>query len=215
MSEALAKALLQGVGVAHSCENPRLIETHISWLILLGDYAYKLKKPVNLGFLDFSSLAKRRHFCAEEIRLNRRTAPGIYIDALPVSGTDTAPRLGDASAPIDYVVRMHRFEEDALMSDIAARSELTADMIQALAHAIASFHGSAARADRNAPHATPQLVKAPADDNVRTLRQLVATPDARHQIESLTAWAEAQFDTHRRILQQRHDSGYIRECHGD
>ena len=126
----------------HACDNPQLIETHISWLVLLGDYAYKLKKPVNLGFIDCSTLALRKHYCEEEVRLNRRTAPDIYLDLQPISGTETAPRLGDDSQPFEYAVRMLRFDNDQLLDRLARSNRVDESVVLALAATIASFHAS-------------------------------------------------------------------------
>ena len=99
-------------------EPVRLIETHISWVLLAGTHAYKLKKPVRLGFLDFSSAEARQHACEEELRLNRRLAPALYIDVVPVRGTPQAPRLGPGPGPvIDHAVRMRRFPDGALFSE--------------------------------------------------------------------------------------------------
>src|SRR5581483_4235040 len=98
------------------CRRTRLIETHISFVILTGVFAYKIKKAVDLGFLDFSTLAARRFFCQEEIRLNRRLAPSIYLDVIPVTGTVDAPRLGGDRPVLDYVVRMREFPQHAVLS---------------------------------------------------------------------------------------------------
>ena len=116
------------------------IDTHISTVWLAGDYAYKLKKPVKLPFLDFSTLALRRHFLAEELRLNRRTAPELYLDLLPVTGSASVPVLGGAGEPIEWVLRMRRFPAGALLSELAASGQLQASQIDALAAHVADFH---------------------------------------------------------------------------
>lgn len=101
------------------------IETHISWLLLSGEHAYKLKKPLTLDFLDFGTLAQRRTACAEELRINRRTAPDIYLGVLPITGTPAAPRLGgDAAQAIDWAVHMRRFPAGALLALRACLSTL-------------------------------------------------------------------------------------------
>ena len=91
-----------------------LVETHISWVLLTQTLAFKLKKPVRLPFLDFGSVEARKHFCEEELRLNRRFAPSLYIDVAPVCGTREAPRIGGDGTPIDHVVRMRRFPASSL-----------------------------------------------------------------------------------------------------
>src|SRR4029453_11302550 len=90
----------------HPVQRTEILETHISWVILTGNHAYKIKKPVNLGFLDFTSLAARRHFCEEELRLNRRFAPDIYLDLVAITGSAGAPHVGGAGPAIEYAVKM-------------------------------------------------------------------------------------------------------------
>ena len=89
--DRLIAALRAPACYPHAVDNVELLQTHISCVLLAGDYAYKIKKPVNLGFLDFSTLGARRHYCEEELRLNRRTAPGLYLDVVPISGSESAP----------------------------------------------------------------------------------------------------------------------------
>jgi aminoglycoside phosphotransferase family enzyme len=98
LSRVLADSLLAGKGISHGCDNPLLIETHISWVVLVGDFVYKIKKPVNLGFVDATTLASRKHFCEEELRLNRRTAPDIYLE--------TVAFCGDARDPVYIRINM-------------------------------------------------------------------------------------------------------------
>ena len=115
MSRALADSLLAGKGISHGCENPILIETHISWVLLLGDFAYKIKKPVNLGFVDATKLASRKHFCEEELRLNRRTGPDIYLEIVAFCGDEQNPVLHshehEPDSVFEYAVKMKRFSQ--------------------------------------------------------------------------------------------------------
>ena len=112
--------LLAPAAYPHPVTSVTLIETHISWVFLTGDYVYKVKKPVNFGFLDFSSLERRRHFCEEEVRLNRRFAPTLYLNAVPIVGPPTAARIlragevggdGGDGEPIEWAVRLRQFDE--------------------------------------------------------------------------------------------------------
>jgi hypothetical protein len=116
-SNPLIGALLEAQAYPHPVQTPRLVETHISWVILTGTYAYKIKKPVNLGFLDFSTLAKRHHFCEEELRVNRFFAPQLYIDVVAICATDSGPRVAAAGQVLEYAVRMLQFPDDALLAD--------------------------------------------------------------------------------------------------
>ncbi|MBN8556844.1 MAG: hypothetical protein J0L74_04110, partial [Burkholderiales bacterium] len=116
------------------------IETHISWLLLAGERAYKFKKPLVLDFLDFGTLARRRAACEEELRINRRGAPELYLRVLPVTGTPAAPRLGGQAGPaIEWAVEMRRFAADALLATRAAQGRLGPEHIDALARELADF----------------------------------------------------------------------------
>lgn len=105
----LIASLDNPLAFGHPIKYLRLIETHISWIILTGDYAYKIKKPVDFGFLDFSTLEKRHFYCAEELRLNRRFAPEIYLELVEIRGSETSPRLHGSGEVIEYAIKMLEF----------------------------------------------------------------------------------------------------------
>lgn len=191
------------------------IDTHISTVWLAGDYAYKLKKPVKLPFLDFSTLALRRHFLAEELRLNRRTAPELYLDLLPVTGSASVPVLGGAGEPIEWVLRMRRFPAGALLSELAASGQLQSSQIDALAAHVADFH-------RRLPALAP--AEAPAKDVVawtcESLDEAESNPGRppavdRARVQALRERLLALLETQAGWRARRLQGGFLRECHGD
>jgi aminoglycoside phosphotransferase family enzyme len=107
--DRLIQALTDPSVYAHPTTAITVLQTHISWVVLTGPYAYKIKKPVNVGFLDSSTLAKRHFFCQEELRLNRRLAPHLYLDVVAIAGTSERPRVHGQGPPIEYAVRMVQF----------------------------------------------------------------------------------------------------------
>jgi len=128
--------------------SPKQVEvrqTHISIVFLAGPFAYKIKKPVDMGFLDFSTLAKRRHFCAEEVRLNRRLAPSVYLGVVPVTQTGAGVRMEDTGEPIEWAVKMQRLPESATLLEFLRRGEVDAERAESLGRRVASFHQSAER----------------------------------------------------------------------
>lgn len=185
-----------------------LHETHISWVLLAGDLAYKLKKPVRLPFLDFSTPTLRQHFCEEEVRLNRRLAPSLYLGVVPICGTPEAPCVGGAGPVIDHAVCMRRFAPGALLSERLAAGQLLPHDIDQLALRLADFHRDApvAPADRGDPGAQPAL---------DVLAQLEAGGAQPAQLASLRAWVEAQAQGLRGAWLARRRAGAVRECHGD
>ncbi len=134
----------------------RLIETHISWVLLAGDTAWKIKKPVTLPFVDYGSLAARRRCCEEELRLNRRLAPGLYLDVVPITGSAAQPRLGGDGPALDYALRMRRFADGALFSELLPAGALQAGEVDELARLLADFHSQAAAAAPQDGFGTPQ-----------------------------------------------------------
>ncbi len=132
MSQALITALQNPALYPHPVEQFQVIETHISWVVLTGPFAYKLKKPVNFGFLDFTELSAREHFCKEELRLNQRLTQGLYLEVLPISGSVDAPQFGSDGPVIEYALKMRQFPQSQLLSEVQARGELSEAYIDAL-----------------------------------------------------------------------------------
>jgi aminoglycoside phosphotransferase family enzyme/predicted kinase len=186
----------------------QLVETHISWVLLADALAYKVKKPVHLAFADFSTLARRKHFCEEELRLNRRLAPSLYLRVVPICGSAQAPRIDGTGEPIEYAVCMRRFAPDALLSERLAAGSLQAEHLEGFARRLAGFHQEApivpGRDDIG-------RVTAPVFDVLRQLRPHV---DAA-RIRALESWIGAQAEALCDVWSARQDSGRVRECHGD
>ncbi|KPK05269.1 MAG: hypothetical protein AMJ64_11955 [Betaproteobacteria bacterium SG8_39] len=193
----------------------RLIETHISSVLLAGDAAYKLKKPVDLGFLDFTSLAARKRYCELELALNRRTAPQLYLEVVPITGAPTAPRLGGAGAVLDYAVKMRRFDTEDSFDRLLARGALDASLVDALADRIATFHAEIDSAPPDSPFGTPDAILADARDNFAHIARLEAPGSSRDALERLGRWTDAEGEALRETFAQRRRDGFVRECHGD
>lgn len=189
----------------------RRIDTHISTVILAGEVAYKLKKPLDLGFLDFKSLESRHRACTEELRLNRRFAPGIYQAVCAVTGSIEHPEIDGTGEPIDWVVRMRRFDPDAILS--SQMHKLDGELIDSLAIRVARFHAQAAVCGPQEPYGSPELVYAPMTGNLQEVARRV--PRFESDVESLAAWTARQREHLDSRLRQRKSQGFIRECHGD
>ncbi len=203
-------------GVLADVDAPvELIETHISWVLLAGDHAYKIKKPVNLGFLDFSTLEKRKAACFEELRLNRRLAPQLYEAVVTISGDAAAPRLDGAGPALDYAVRMRRFPQSQLLDRLQRQGRLSAALIDTATVEVAHFHRALGPAPEHSLYGDPQRIWAPAEQN---FRQIDATPLAASQHERLArlrAWSVREHTTKHEHFLRRRAQGHIRECHGD
>ncbi len=191
------------------------IETHISFVLVAGEFAYKFKKAVSLGFLDFTTLAQRQHDCLDELRLNRRLAAPLYLDVLPVTGTPDAPQIGGAGEPIDWLLRMRAFDQAGLWDRMTARSALHGAHVDALAAQLHAFHRDAAVADAHSHHGQPEQIRAPMRDNLRTLGEVLKAPADRARLHALQAWEARTFAALEAVFEQHRRAGRIRECHGD
>jgi len=211
----LVEALHDPACYPHPVHPIRIIETHISFVVLTGTFAYKIKKAVNLGFLDFTTLEKRRFFCEEELRLNSRLAPEIYLDVVPICGTPEAPRVGGGGNVIEYAVRMREFPQEALADRVLARGELTSRQVDALSAGIARFHSDAPRSSEIDGFSTPEAVRAPALQNFAQIRMLLGQAESMPVLEEVKGWTRREHARLRDILAGRKREGLVRECHGD
>lgn len=211
----LVAALMDPRRYPHPAESVELIETHISWVLLGGEFAYKIKKPVALAFLDFSTLDARRHFCLEELRLNRATAPQLYLEVVPITGSDTAPVLGGATPPIEYALKMRRFSQEALLERLAQRGVLDVELVDRLAATVAAFHASAAIAGADCSHGSPQNITRPARENFDQIAGLAPPATESANLDRLRAWTQTASATLESTFDARKTGGRVRECHGD
>ncbi len=199
----------------HPVSGFELIETHISWVLLTGHFAYKIKKPVDLGFVDFSTLRKRHHYCLEELRLNRRLAPMLYLGVVPLCGSPRQPTIGGPGRPFEYAVKMRQFAEQNRLDRLLRRGELQPSHIDRLAVTVARFHSEAAPADQHGGHGRPQEIHEHVMDNFNTLLQLDVITREKHAVEQIQEWSSSHFRNILPLLQERRREGHIRECHGD
>jgi len=202
-------------GGSSSVERVELLETHSACVLLAGDFAYKIKKPVDLGFLDFSTLAARRLCCEEEIRLNRRTAPALYLDVIPITGSAADPVLGGAGEPIEYAVRMRRFPQEALLDSMARNGTLPPACIDALGLTLARFHGSLPPAGADCPYASSAQVLEAALQNFEQIRSLGGAGEHGAALGGLRDWTAGEHAKLAEVFDARKRDGFVRECHGD
>ncbi|MFV8834366.1 bifunctional aminoglycoside phosphotransferase/ATP-binding protein [Aquisalimonas sp.] len=196
----------------HPVSQVTTVRTHISTLLLTERYAYKLKQPLDLGFLDFTTLAQRRHACDEELRLNRRLAPELYLQRIAITGTPDDPVINGDGPLLDWAVQMRRFDDRRLLDNLLAQGELRSGMLDDIAAQLAAFHEQAAVAGHDSPLGTPDAVAEPARDNLASLTEQLGN-DGR--VTHLRDWTEQQITALTPLMADRHAGGHVRECHGD
>jgi len=207
----LIELLLQPEAYPHAVNKVELIETHISWVLLAGDYVYKIKKPLDLGFLDFHTLERRRFFCDEEIRLNKPWAPDIYIDVVPVTVSGGEARISGTGAPVEYAVRMRSFDQAMRLDKQLESGDLTVADMRELAAALARRHSAAAVVALSKRKHTVRRAIELIEENFKPLEGSVEEA----LLEEIRSWTTQQLRQLDVYIWQRFDDGFFRECHGD
>lgn len=214
--DILVKSLLQADAYPHAVRLPvRLVETHISRIFLTGEFAYKVKKPLRLAFLDYSSLERRRSCCNEELRLNRRYAPDIYVAVSPVAGPAATARVDGTGTAVEYAVKMRQFDRDEELDALVDAGRVDTQALAAFGTRIAAFHSLAAPVDPAAAFGRPEPVQSVALENFRELRRLPEAATHAGTLQRAEQWVVAEHGRTRELLQSRRDAGCVRECHGD
>jgi len=212
--DALIESLRDPLAYVHSVTGPVVLhETHISWVLLAGNFAYKIKKPIVTDFLDYGTLPKRHHACCEELRLGNRYATGLYLDVVPVTFEDGQIRMDGDAQPIEFAVRMRRFPENALLSRQLRENLVTREHMIQLASSIAGFHAVAWRLDRPAG----EIVSRVFDQAKENFNFLLGEPllQLDPMLLRLESWTTAFFKSYQSQFRSRMFDGFIRECHGD
>ncbi|MHA3026483.1 bifunctional aminoglycoside phosphotransferase/ATP-binding protein [Chromohalobacter sp.] len=216
VSQALIEALRQGRGFDHPVSRIEVYETHVSWVILTGDYAYKIKKPLDFGsFLDFSTLEKRRRLCEQEVRLNRRLAPALYLDTVAITGTPEAPSLGGSGTPFEYAVKMRQFSNRHLFSTLQASGELSEELLDDLVAQLVAFHEEAPRVSGDSQLGSPDTVRRTLDREFRLIEARLEEQEERERLSRLETWSLDSFARLEHEFERRWREGYVRETHGD
>ncbi len=214
LSATLPDALLDAHAYAHDVDTVRVVETHMSWVFLTGDYAYKVKKPVRFDFVDFSALADRRRFCEAELVLNRRFAPDLYLSVEPISLHNDRLVLGGTSETggtgetVDWAVRMRQFDTDMAADRLIAEGRLTLAELQDFAARLAQQHGQLPRIDQGAKPAVAMLA------NFATLAQTQGARRFTTALAELEAWTQGALRRLDPMINTRAQNA-VRDCHGD
>ncbi len=214
--------LLNADAFPHEVHQLQLLETHISWVILGGPFAYKIKKPVRFEFVDYSTLARRKHFCELELALNRRFAPELYLDVVSICERDGRIFIADESVDpepagtvIAYAVKMHQFSQDAIVAGRLRDPVLTAGAVEQFGRDIARFHQRIEAASPSLECVRIPQIQHDTDDNFNLLNQAFAGDPRRPELERLQQWSAGQLQQLRPEFASRLQDKRVRRCHGD
>ncbi len=215
ISDELICALQNPLVFDHPVKHFSVIETHISWVILTGIFAYKIKKPVNLGFVDFSTLEKRHYFCTEELRLNQRFAADIYLDVVTIRGSHSQPSLSGDGEAIEYAVKMREFSQQDLLNYHAYKHQLKPDQIESLADMVANLHRVAQPSESDSLFGSVGTITEWTRENFEKIAAEVPEEILPEYFESLKKWCLWSSNMRLSNMIKRQAGGFVRECHGD
>lgn len=209
------RALLHSTAYKHPADDIRLVQTHISYVILAGEYVYKFKKPVDFGFLDFTSLDKRRHCCQQELVLNRRLSPEIYLDLVQVTRSNGSFQLNGPGEVVEYGVKMARMPEERMMINVIKAGQLQQDHIDALVEVLVPFYHQAERSSEIDRFGKAEAVAVNVLENFDQTRNFIGGGAlSQRQFDAIFSYAR-QFLSRGEVFDRRIAAGRIRDCHGD
>lgn len=220
MTDTLLPALIQQMLLPGFYPHPvvepiQLIQTHVSYVLLTGNFVYKVKKPVDFGFLDYSTLEKRHHFCQEELRLNQRGAAELYLEVLPITQTGKQFQLDGNGEAVEYTVKMVQFPQETLLSSLFERGELTEEILLNLAKTLAEFHQKAPTNDYIRSFGEISKIRASIDENYEQTEKYIGEPQTQQQFDETRQYTDRFFAEQQALFADRIADNWIRECHGD
>lgn len=214
-NKLLIDAMLQADFYTHPVSRVELIETHISLVFLTGDFAYKVKKPVNFGFLDFTHLERRKFYCEEELRLNSRLAEDIYLDVVSITKSGSRLQLNGQGDVIEYAIRMRQFDSHGLLNQLMTENRIQLKHIEVIAEKLARFHADIQACPNDADFGSADAVMLPVQQNFDILLPLAESAEQREILIQLQQYSNQLHNTLYDTFVARKQTGHIKECHGD
>lgn len=216
IQDKIVQALHDPSCYPHPVGQVRHIETHISHVLLTGQFAYKIKKPLNLGFLDFSTLDKRRFCCEEELRLNRRLAPDVYLEVVAINGKPGSPCINGTGPILEYAVKMRQFDPASGLDQLEEQGRLTLHHADAMAETVADFHARIPSVPLDSAWGSVETIWQPVVQNFEQVAaRIKGNREAQDLLNAIRAWSETEHVRLRPDFEQRRAQGFVRECHGD
>lgn len=192
----------------------KLIQTHISWVFLTGEYVYKIKKPVNFSFLDFSTLEKRKFYCEEEIRLNKRLAPEIYLEVVPIAYNEGNFEFGKEGEEIEFALKLKELPQENKMDKLIKENKVTEEQIKEIAKIIVEFH-SRIEVIKDKTYNSPEMLKEQIDDLAGVKETVEKACGMGEKIDFILEKCVKFIEENKELLRKRQEDGKIKECHGD
>jgi aminoglycoside phosphotransferase family enzyme len=213
---SLMNDLLNPKNLKDPSEEISLVQTHISMVFIGDEFVYKVKKPVNFGFLDFTTLEKREYFCHQELILNRRLADELYLDVLPIYfDGQTHSFLSDKGRIVDYAVRMKKIPPERLMKNVFSRGELNEGHLKKIAEVLANFHKKAGRSEEIDKFGRANIFRVNTDENFEQTMKYIGQTIDLNDYNRIKQWTDDFYREKEPLFQERINNHWIRDCHGD
>ncbi len=214
-SDPVVDALCRPDFYPHHPASVELVQTHASYIFLAGDFVYKIKKPVRYDFLDFTTLEKRKFFCEEEIRLNRRLAPSVYLEVVPLSRNQQGTLVRGEENIVEYAVKMRRLPDDRMLKTLLRANPADLEPIAPIARTVAAFHKEAQTGGRIDEGGSLAAIRKNTEENFDETKKFIDVTIARHAYEFIADFTRAFLSANEPLLASRVSRHHIRDCHGD
>jgi len=190
-------------------------QTHISFVALTGKYAYKVKKPVDFGFLDFSTLDRRKKFCQEELRLNKRLCPDIYLDVVKITKKNDGIEFNGSGEIVDYAVKMREFSQKNIMKNLLFRDKITKETVDDICNILVDFYKKGENSDDIDKFGRVDIIKKNTDENFNQTKNMIGVTIKKDVYNFIKKETNNFLKEHKEIFDKRINDGFIHDCHGD
>ena len=215
ISLPIIRALLDSGTYPHKPQKVELVQTQMSFIFLTGEYVYKIKKPVNLGYLDYTTLEKRYYFCHQELELNRRLCPRAYLAVVPIIEEDSQLRIEGRGKAIEYAVKMKQLPQERMMDVLLPLGGVTVEMVTNVAEKLVSFHRKAETNQKIAAFGRLDVIRQNTDENFAQTEKYIGTSITTEKHQYLKNNTNSFIDSNSGLFDKRVRDGKIRDCHGD
>ncbi|MGB5925652.1 MAG: gluconokinase [Dehalococcoidia bacterium] len=209
------EALLKSQAYPHRPQRIELVQTQMSFIFLAGEYVYKIKKPVNLGYLDYTTLEKRHFFCRQEVELNRRLCPDAYLAVVPIVEKKGELRIEGQGQAVEYAVKMKQLPQDRMMDVLLPRGRVTLEMVAGVAEKLVSFHQKAETNQKIAAFGRLDVIRQNTDENFAQTEKYIGTSITAEEYQHIKNYTDNFVDSNASLFDKRVREGRIRDCHGD
>ena len=213
--KTINQALLNPEAYPHKAQKIELVQTQMSFIFLTGEYVYKIKKPVNLGYLDYTTLEKRHFFCHQELKLNRRLCPDAYLAVVPIVEERDRLRIEGRGKAIEYAVKMKQLPQDRMMDMLLPRGQVTLEMVARVAEKLADFHKKAETSQKIATFGRLDVVRQNTDENFAQTEKYIGTSITAEEYQHIKNYTNDVIDSNVSLFNKRVRGEKIRDCHGD